>query len=133
MAKKINPKDVASEFEKIERRCRGQRPATIEPGSPIAVRLEKRHHITVTKTLDVAAELSRLLNSDDLSLAKKFDRAVRQEWCQVNLGSPKCNENISKIASALIAEGKVGLDGLDFQITCPRCGCVSTHRISLPA
>lgn len=127
----VNPKAVASEFRKVIRSCRGVRPNVVEPGTAVAARLKARHGIDVTKTLDVPAEISRLMASGQKSEAAKLDAAVRREWCHVNLGSPTCDTNISEVAAVLIEAGKAGLDGLPFSVTCPKCGCVSEHRIAI--
>lgn len=129
--KTVDPKTVAAEFRKVQRRCRGQRPEFVEPGTAIAARLKALHGIEVTKTLDVNAELSRLFLSGDKDGARKFDEAVRREWCQVTVGSPKCNEDITEAGAKLIESGKAGLDGLEFEVECPKCGCVSRHSIAL--
>lgn len=131
MPKTIDPKAVAGEFRKVKRLCRGQRPDVVESGSPLAARLQAVHGIEVKKTLDVPAELSRLFNSGDRDGARQFDEAVRREWCQVNLNSPKCSADITEAAAAMIEAGTAGLDGLEFEVTCPKCGCVSRHSISV--
>jgi hypothetical protein len=127
---KHNPKAVAESVLKVSRRCRGQLPETIEPGSVIAARLERRHKIAITATVSVGQRIRELLAGGDRRGAQKFDSAVRQEWCQVNLGTPKCNEDISKVVAELVETG-AGMDGLEFTVTCPKCGCVSRHRIAL--